>query len=394
MNNHTSSFNWTISEGKSWPPSGSPKTPFSPTTLEILRKCPLRLFFEFSDGYERKLDFSARVGLAFHHTLQALIERASEQPSIDALVNWAQQKFLSELEQQEKERAKRIRECGLSRDENRIYRSIEAIIAEAHRVGKEVTKSRVSYPRHQSIKSANRQQTLPKTEDKKAQKISVEVSVQSKDKLIKGRIDRVEESYTKTVLYDFKSALRDDMPEQYERQLQLYAWLWHEKTGRWPQEAYVVYPITGTSHEVTIHKYICKKLVAEYRELINQVMEIGPGDYIANPGDSCRFCEFRPWCRSFWNWQSEESKHMTALERAYWGFEGTIKEMLQIESHWKVILQWRNCRVNIIAPLERFPHLERAEKGIHIRALEMKLHGQMMAPRARVTERSELFLVK
>ena len=58
-----------------------------------------------------------------------MVNNAAKHPSIDALVNWARQKFLSELEEQEKLRIKRIRECGLSRDENRIYRSIEAIIA-------------------------------------------------------------------------------------------------------------------------------------------------------------------------------------------------------------------------------------------------------------------------
>lgn len=66
-------------------------------------------------------------------------------------------------------------------------------------------------------------------------------------------------------LIDYKSALRADLPERYERQLQLYALLWHETFGEWPAEAYIVYPFTGATHKVAVDPAICLQVGHEAR---------------------------------------------------------------------------------------------------------------------------------
>ena len=393
MNETKSAFNWVIYQAAWWPPQGRPKPPFSATILEVMRSCPLRACFESSEGYERRIGFAARVGIAFHRTLQALNEYISHQGSLESISEWARQKFLSELEQQEIERSRRPRERGLPRDEMRVYRTIESIVNEARRLSIEGNTVYTSFSLASVETQAVKRKVLTQGSLGKG-KTYVEILIASRSQLFNGRIDRIEESPEGTTLYDYKSAVHYDVPERFERQLQFYAWLWHEATGKWPIGAFVIYPFTGMIHSVVIDKETCERIVEEYRSLIAQTQYGHKIEEMATPGEVCQMCDFRPWCRAFWKWQSEESTHALALERAEMGFEGTIQELQQIEYHWKIKVRWRNCTVRIIVPLERLPHLKDAQTGMLVRALEMKLYGLMMAPNARVTEISELFFVK
>jgi len=393
MNEAKSAFDWMIDETASWPPRGRPKPPLGPTTLEVLRSCPLRTCFECSEGYERRIGFAARVGTAFHRTLQTLNENLPQQSSLLATADWARKKFLSELEKQEAERSQRPRERGLPRDEIRVYRAIEALINEVHRICLEgIRPHSLLHPIPLAVQPSKGK--VFQSEILGEVKVHVETPIESHDRLFKGRIDRAEECPEGTILYDYKAGLRGDVPERYERQLQFYAWLWHEARGKWPTRAYVIYPFTEKIHSVAIDEKTCKRIVEEYRALLTQLQNYRSADQLATPGEVCQVCEFRPWCLSFWKWQSAESKHIISLERAAIGFAGVIEELKQVEFHWKILVRWRNCTIRIVAPLERFPQLEEAKNGMYIRALEMKLHGQIMAPQARVSEMSELFLLK
>jgi hypothetical protein len=392
MNETKSAFHWVIDQAACWPPRGRPKPPFSSTILDVMRSCPLRACFECSNGYERRIGFPARVGIAFHRTLQALNEYISRPGSPEPILEWARQKFLSELEQQEVERSTRPRERGLPRDEMRVYRAVESIITEARRVSLEGNFVHTLF----HTRSVEMQPVKRKVMTQYAfvgTKVYVEILIESRSKLFNGRIDRVEERPEGIILYDYKSAVRNDLPERYERQLQFYAWLWYEATGKWPTSALVIYPFTGMIHSVAIDAETCEKIVEEYRSLIDQIQYGSKAEELATPGEVCQVCDFRPWCCPFWRWQSEESRHSIALERATMGFEGTIQELQQIEYHWKIMVRWRNLTIRIIAPLERLPHLKNGQRGMSVRVLEMRLHGQMMAPTARVTEMSELFFV-
>lgn len=80
-------FGWTIIERQSWPPSSRPQPPFGPTTVEIVRSCPLRGCFEASSGYERRQDFSARIGAAFHRTIQYANSQEQAFSSLDEIIS-------------------------------------------------------------------------------------------------------------------------------------------------------------------------------------------------------------------------------------------------------------------------------------------------------------------
>lgn len=383
-----SGFDWRVDESASWPPKGRPKSPHGPTALEVLRSCPLRRCFEVSRGYERRMSFDGRVGTAFHRTLEWLSQqRTSPDPPDESAVE-ARERFVEELRAQESEAYQHPRERGLPRNETRTHSAVEALLTASHQVRGAAPRSRRS-----SISEAG---TKPLDEGPSsgiANGVEVEVRVKSRDGLFAGKVDRAEHASQGVRLLDYKSALRDDLPGRYERQVQLYAAMWRDTRGEYPSEATVVYPLVGTSHPVPVTPEACEQVTRDYTELVSS-MKDRPAYDLATPGDTCKICEFRPWCKPFWHWQAREKSSPVALERARLGFEGVVEQIQQVEHHWRLIVRWRNALVRIIAPVERFPQLRHVGAGTHLRVLETPLRGLRHRPTAAVTEYSEIFVLE
>ena len=395
MNEATNGFNWSIDEDATWPPRGRPLPPFGPTILEVMRSCPLRSCFEASTGYERRTGYAARVGTALHRTLQSLAEHPPIGASDAEKVEEARRRFLRELQIQEEERAKRPRERGLPRDEVRVSLAAERVMAEALRIIRmgSITFTGTATGATRAMHALNKQDNESNVEAEQMLFVEVEVAVKSSDGLLYGRIDQAEHRPEGTHLVDYKSALRTDLPERYERQLQLYALLWHETRGEWPKGGEVIYLLSGTNYPVSVEPEICQRVGSESRVLISRLQKVSAAEQLATPGDVCSVCEFRPWCKPFWLWQTSETSHLVALRQAVLGFEGEIVSIEARDFHWKLLLNWRDSTVRIVAPVERFPQLRSARVGMHVRALEMRLHGQRSQPQAIVTEASELYLL-
>ena len=385
-------FNWLIERGKLWPPRNRPSAPFGPTTIEIIRSCALRVCFEISKGYERRTAYAARVGIAFHKTLQSLTEHPVWSDDQSEIVDEAYHRFRHELALQEEQKDTRPREQLLPRDEERVHRALESVATEALRLAKQISVRKVEYGRRGT--TATNSSHVPEMQDSGEENIMVEVPVQSQDGLLAGRVDYAERLHTGVRLLDYKSALRDDLPERYERQLQLYALMWYETFGEWPDEALVVYPFTGAMHRVSVDPETCQRIGDEARMLIKQLEEGLPAEQLATPGEVCTVCEFRPWCKPFWMWQAKHPNLSVALQGAILGFEGEVITLELKDFYWKVMVKWRDAEVRIVAPQERFPQLQRVRPGMHIRVLDMRLHGQRYRPQAIVTESSEIFLVE
>lgn len=415
-------FDWTIDQALTWPPPRRPKGPFGPTALEVMRSCPLRALFEASRGYERRTDFAARIGTAFHRALQSLSDDPPRGRSIGQFAEEARRRFFAELEVQEQQRAGRPRERTLPVNEVRIAHAAEAVISEARRIAPAVmfmqrsaeaphvrpgaiaarlqTPSapdetlNAAEPFEDSSKPPEIQDPIEDFETEGSADVEVEQEVTSKDGVFQGRVDCAVHLPEGTHLLDYKSAMREDLPGRYERQVQLYAYLWHETRGEWPVAAEVIYPFTSAAFQVQVDPDACRDVAKEYRALVGIVGKERSPSRLALPGDICQVCDFRPWCQPFWRWQSSERSHTAALERAHFGFEGVIEHLEIIEQYWKLIVTWRQCPVRIVAPLERFPQLKQAQVGMGIRCLDMHLHGQRFQPRATITDYSEIFLVK
>lgn len=381
-----SSFDWHIYENVSWPPTGRPKAPHGPTALEVLRSCPLRRCFEVSRGYEQRMSFDGRVGTAFHRTQEWLSQQRSDLQSPDDLAAKIRERFAEELRAQETEAAAHPRERGLPHNEVRMHSAAEALLAAAHQV-----QGAAAQPRHSSPEHVKQVENEPLPES--SSNVEVEIPVKSRDKLFAGKVDRAEHTPEGTRLLDYKSALRDDLPGRYERQVQLYAVMWRDTRGEYPSEATVVYPLIGTSYPVSVTPEACEEVAREYTELVSSI-EQRPAYNLATPGDTCKICEFRPWCKPFWHWQAREKSAPVALERAYLGFEGVVEHIEQVEHHWRLGVRWRDATVRIIAPVERFPHVKDAGVGSHLRILETPLRGLRHRPTAVVTEYSEIFVLE
>lgn len=380
-----SGFDWHINEEEAWPPKGRPKPPHGPTGLEVLRSCALRRCFECSRGYERRMSFDGRIGTAFHRALEWLSQRPSDQKSPNEIAAEARSRFAQELRDQEEQATSRPRERTLPRNETRTHLAAEALIAAAHQVR---GARRSAQPYARSVPPDESPASLETNS-----RAEVEVPVRSRNGLFAGKVDRVEHGQDGTRLLDYKSALLKDLPGRYERQVQLYAAMWHDTRGEYPSEASVVYPLIGTSHPVSVAPDLCEQVSKEYTDLVSSIEE-RPAYYLATPGDTCKICEFRPWCKPFWHWQAREKSASVALERAYLGFEGVVEQIELIEHHWRLGMRWRDALVRIISPAERFPQLKKVTKGSRLRVLETPLRGLRHRPTATVTEYSEIFVLE
>lgn len=365
-------YAWTVEPAR-WAPRGRPKPPFGPTTVEVIRSCPLRVCFERSAGYEPRLSFDARIGIAFHRALEAL--NASDEWSTGAeAAGWAQARFFEEIRAQESEADQRPRERLLPRNPARVAAAAEALLVAAHRLAVGAAGA-----------SAAPSGGLPLAE--------AEITVQSTDGLFRGRVDRADHGPGGTRITDYKSALRDDLPERYERQLQLYAAMWRDTRGDWPVAGSVVYPLTGRVHDVLLAPEKCESVARESAELVLAVGQCGGAAEMARPGEVCQVCAYRPWCQPFWDAQAAAHSGPPALDRARYGLEGRLEALTLDASATRASIHWRGCRVDVVAAPGRFPQLCRAAPGDDVRLLDAELTGLRHQPRARISERSELFLL-
>jgi len=352
--------------------------------------------------------FSGRIGIAFHRTLETLVlsPPASDDPQV--IAEEARHRFLRELKAQEAKAQDSPRERFLPRDPERARMAAEAVISEATRLLADGATSRNAAPVTAS-RASEESMALSEAEftssffttlkgmltsGKAEPTTETEVEVASKDGLLHGRIDRVERNECGVLLVDFKSAMRDDLPERYVRQLQLYAYLWHERRGEWPYAAQVIYPLTAATYSVVIEPEECLQKAAEAKSMLRTALEARDPFALAVPGDTCHICDFRPWCQAFWNWQRQEQSPGVALERSRLGFQGRVEKISLTDHVWRVQVRWRQTSVEFVAPEERFPQMKNVKAGSEIRCLDFHMHGLRHAPKAKIDGSSELFIVK
>ncbi len=388
-------FNYAVNSSNSWPPMVRPKPPFGPTSVEVMRSCSLRSCFEVSPGYERRTSVSGRIGTVLHATIQHISESPLATKTTEQVIAAAVDKFTYELKVQRAKAMERPRELSLPWDNHRAERALEAAIAESIRIFQtgnfhEVKRHGLTDNSETNVIEIRGKIDLPFAH---GNSIAVEVPVHSLDGKFKGRVDRAEQTLNGTRLIDYKSALREDIPERYERQLQLYSFMWHDTYGDWPTEAKVHYPLSGASFNVDISPSICQQAALEAATLIAKLeADLSPSK-LATPGDVCKVCDFRAWCRPFWALQAKEEKHLRALERAFAGFEGSIDSINLANHYWHISISWRNAKIKLTAPQERFPHLISARPGQTLRILDAKLRGQIYEPIAHISEYTEIFVL-
>src|SRR4051794_1504398 len=114
-------FSWVVSENQKWPPPKRPHAPYGVTTLHTLKSCSLKACFEASSGdYMQRKPFAARIGLAYHRTMQYISENIRSIPFPEKAVELAISYFEQEMDRERAAKASNPREYRLLEDENRV----------------------------------------------------------------------------------------------------------------------------------------------------------------------------------------------------------------------------------------------------------------------------------
>ncbi len=361
--------------------------------LEIIRSCPLRGCFEFSPGYERRIGYAARIGTAVHQTIESLAKYPPTGANLEQRIEETRHRFADKMTIQDAEKAAHPCEQWLPKDEHRLDLAFEHLLKEVLRLSAIPDISEVDYV------SINEEPNLPIQQEQIEQEtplpvtIESEVSVQSQDGKFIGRIDLIEHLAEGVVLYDYKFAARNDLPDRYVRQIQFYALLFYETRGVWPIRAQIIYPLVNTTYDIDINPTVCQQVGQESESLLDTMQKTKALEQLATPGEVCQICEFRPWCNSFWNWQSREKVQIAALQRASLGFEGEVASISLKDGHWKMLIYWRQMTIRLVAPMERFLHLHFIHEGMHVRVIDTHVHGSPMYMQARVTDKSEIYFI-
>lgn len=135
---------------------------------------------------------------------------------------------------------------------------------------------------------------------------------ESKDKLLAGKIDLIIETENETKIIDFKTgAIAEDVlddagevfsevKEEYKEQLKLYAYLYFENTGKFPNNLSLV-DLAKQEFTVSFSQSECSSIFDEAKKLLRSTNDsISKGTFAANPTEvNCKYCLYRPACSFF-----------------------------------------------------------------------------------------------
>jgi CRISPR/Cas system-associated exonuclease Cas4 (RecB family) len=132
-----------------------------------------------------------------------------------------------------------------------------------------------------------------------------EQQLRSTDGILWGRPDLIIRSAETVCLVDYKTGKTggsEDMSSRslFERQLQMYAYLEHEETGRWPDRADLLL-LEGKAVEVSVRSGDCERLARDAKERLAAYNALASGPPVSVPSPkNCLYCPFSVSCPDFW----------------------------------------------------------------------------------------------
>jgi hypothetical protein len=155
-----------------------------------------------------------------------------------------------------------------------------------------------------------------------------EGDMSSSDGTLRGKPDLVVRAPMHEVR-DYKTGqVTDDndvVREDYALQVQLYAILEHDNTGRWPERGLLV-PLPGATTAVNVEPVVAEQARTRVRDALaayNAAVGAGEVAGLGAPSpETCRYCDYAPRCSSFWGaWDDDWTAHgLTAAV-------GTVEEV-------------------------------------------------------------------
>ncbi|MDG6249759.1 PD-(D/E)XK nuclease family protein [Methanocalculus sp.] len=139
--------------------------------------------------------------------------------------------------------------------------------------------------------------------------------LESSDKIVGGYIDAIMHLDDKVAIVDFKTGklLKEDgsgqINEEYKTQLKLYARLFFDEYGYWPDQLLII-DLDGKKHDISFTASECNALMEEARTLFNYInskIQNKENDlkdmyliFSSPDPDNCSYCQYRPICPNYW----------------------------------------------------------------------------------------------
>lgn len=348
-----------------WLPQSNLAPPVSATAYESLLSCPLQLLYSRDLSFPRRPGPFARIGSAFHRALEQspTFLGATDPPTAIAQLL---ELFRKELERERAAAETNPREVGLPWPELRVHHAEQALALLVHRIWSARSKEGV---------------------DRTAAKTEIELT--TADGFLTGVLDRVDVTADGAVIVDYKSAeVMDEAHfERFRRQLLLYAFLWFEREGNWPIHGVINLLLAGKEVGVELDPQASRELVAEIRKAFAAVVD-APAIRLARPGDACNRCDYRPWCRPFW----QQVAQFDGTDRR--GVEGEIVAVPADPASPVFSLKHQGHTSQLVLDQRRSYFREQLRVGTRVRVIDPMLDGIPPAGRYRLGERSELWIVE
>ncbi len=202
--------------------------------------------------------------------------------------------------------------------------------------------------------------------------------LESKDKLIAGKIDLVIESEQESEIIDFKTGaitqdvlddageIFSEVKEEYKEQLKLYAYLYFENTGKYPTLLSLV-DLAKQKFKVDFSQSDCNAIFAEAKKLLDTTNEsISKGTFAANPTEAnCKYCLYRPACSFF-------LKHLET-DYSFNDVSGSVKNIVGYQNgNVSVFLENGERKITVTNfPSEKFDELNES-KGREINVYNLR----------------------
>lgn len=282
-------------------PRSRPLDYVTPSTFELLSRCPLSLAFSLEEGPAAPGGPAQWLGDVCHRVLDRLV--ADGLLIGDAWEAALETAWREELDQQ-------VRRLAAQRVSN-VFGSAEDW------PGYELKRARLMIA---AARVRERLLVLPR-----GTAILTEVPLQGRGGLLRGRADLILRGELEHRVIDYKTGSvtdGEDLRPAYQRQLQLYALMEAETSGRWPRHAEVL-PLTGPPIEVRVDPHRCEEVADRAIALLEAYNRgtPGPPNHRVNE-DTCPHCPFAIRCPAFWErWGAEQAGAMLAVE-------GTVTELV------------------------------------------------------------------
>ena len=150
--------------------------------------------------------------------------------------------------------------------------------------------------------------------------------------LIKGKADLIIETQERVTITDFKSGriLKEDgeMKSEYEDQLKLYALLYSELEGKYPDEL-IIADLNRKEYQIEFTINECEDLgkdAIRAMKYINEKVDNNDRAGLANPSfENCKYCLYKPACSYHWDLDEVESSYLVNIR-------GVLKSIKQFEN--------------------------------------------------------------